>query len=134
MPAPTDLSKSAIRPVVLALLKQNTMYGYEMVKLVNARTNGLLEWKEGTLYPVLHKLEADGLIRSQWQLAPETGKRRKYYSLTAKGKREAVKATEEWQDFASAMNSLMSTLSLPFKAIHEFDGRTNTTSLGQPTW
>ena len=54
-------------PVVLALLKERSRYGYEMVRLVNARSNGALSWSEGTLYPVLHKLESDGLVRAYRQ-------------------------------------------------------------------
>jgi PadR family transcriptional regulator PadR len=61
-----DLVRGSIVPVVLSLLRDRPMYGYEIVKLVNARSGGRLEWKEGTLYPALHKLEADGLLRSHW--------------------------------------------------------------------
>src|SRR5213596_2575588 len=61
-----ELVKGSIVPVVLALLRERPMYGYEIVKLVNARSGGRLEWKEGTLYPTLHRLESDGLLRSQW--------------------------------------------------------------------
>src|SRR3954451_20809913 len=61
-----DLVKGSIVPIVLALLRERPMYGYEIVKLVNARSGGRLEWKEGTLYPTLHRLESDGLLRSQW--------------------------------------------------------------------
>ena len=57
-----ELIKGTVVPVVLALLKDRPRYGYEMVQLVNARTNGALDWSEGTLYPVLHKLESDGLV------------------------------------------------------------------------
>ena len=55
-----DLVKGTFVPVILSLLKERPMYGYEIVKIVNTRTNGLLEWKEGTLYPILHRLQADG--------------------------------------------------------------------------
>src|SRR3982750_1435900 len=87
-----DLVKGSIVPIVLALLRERPMYGYEIVKLVNARSGGRLEWKEGTLYPALHRLESDGLLRSKWAAAPaapakgeagdgESGRQRKYYSV-----------------------------------------------------
>ena len=79
-----ELVKGTTVPIVLELLGEREMYGYEIVKIVNARTDGVFEWKEGTLYPCLHRLEGDGLIRSHWREAP-TGKQRKYYALTAAG-------------------------------------------------
>src|SRR5438045_8106364 len=83
----SDLVKGSIIPVVLALLRERAMYGYEMVKQVNARSGGKLEWKEGTLYPTLHRLEAQGLIKSRWQevKAGEGVRDRKYYAITAAG-------------------------------------------------
>src|SRR5205809_6808713 len=88
-----DLVKGSIVPIVLALLKERSRYGYEIVKLVNARSGGRLEWKEGTLYPTLHRLESDGLLRSKWAAAGKvepgeeepSGRQRKYYAITGKG-------------------------------------------------
>ncbi|MFA9480019.1 PadR family transcriptional regulator [Phycisphaerales bacterium AB-hyl4] len=102
----SELVRGSVVPVVLALLREKPMYGYEMVKLVNARTNGLFEWREGTLYPTLHRLEAERLIKAKWQ-AGESGKRRKYYMLTRRGQSELAKRAEEWQQFAGAMNMLL---------------------------
>src|SRR5688572_32529780 len=64
-----DLVRGSVVPVVLALLRERPMYGYEMVKHVNARTGGRLNWREGTLYPALHRLESDGLVTAQWREA-----------------------------------------------------------------
>jgi PadR family transcriptional regulator PadR len=86
------------------------MYGYEMVKLVNARSNRALEWKEGTLYPTLHRLEADGLVESFWQDAPAETKgarQRKYYAITPKGRHELARRLAEWQDFTGAVNAVL---------------------------
>src|SRR3954451_15857351 len=96
-----ELIKGTVIPVVLSLLKDHPRYGYEMVQLVNARTNGALSWSEGTLYPVLHKLEADGLLRAEWRHS-EGGRRRRYYALTSGGRRELKKRSAEWQSFAAA--------------------------------
>ena len=105
-----DLVRGSIVPIVLALLKDRPMYGYEIVKVVNARTNGRLEWKEGTLYPTLHRLQAVGLISARWDDAPADqapGRKRKYYSITPKGRRELIRRTEEWRQFSLAVNACL---------------------------
>src|SRR5215218_4252111 len=104
-----DLVKGSIVPIVLALLDERPMYGYEIVKLVNARSGGRLEWKEGTLYPTLHKLQADGLLKARWADAPAAGaassgegegggRKRKYYSITGKGAAELKRRRGEWRE------------------------------------
>lgn len=102
----SELVRGSVVPVVLSLLSERAMYGYEIVKVVNARTNGLFEWREGTLYPTLHRLEAEGLIKSEWR-AGESGKRRKYYLIARKGRTELKGRQAEWQQFAGAMNMLL---------------------------
>jgi PadR family transcriptional regulator PadR len=102
----SDLIRGSIIPIVLKLLDHQEMYGYEMVKVVNERTGGTLQWKEGTLYPALHKLESDGLIRSQWQDGG-SGRRRKYYFLTRRGKAELSRRTSEWGQFSLAVNTML---------------------------
>jgi DNA-binding PadR family transcriptional regulator len=85
-----------MRPLVLALLEAGELYGYEIVQ--RARRRGRLEWEEGSLYPLLHRLEDEGLLSSKWRKAP-TGKDRKYYALTRRGRaalaRERARASEE---------------------------------------
>ena len=105
-----DLIRGSIVPLVLAMLKDRPMYGYEMVKVVNARTAGRLEWKEGTLYPALHRLEAHRLVSSRWQEVPAgkaAGRRRKYYAITAKGLAELARRAQEWRQFSTAVNALL---------------------------
>ncbi|MAE66061.1 MAG: PadR family transcriptional regulator [Phycisphaeraceae bacterium] len=101
-----DLVRGTVVPIVLALLSEEARYGYEIVKLVNARTNGRFEWKEGTLYPTLHRLEAERLIKAKW-LTAESGKRRKYYTLTPKGETELGRRRAAWQQFAETVNVLL---------------------------
>ena len=101
----SDLIKGSVVPIVLSLLSDRAMYGYEIVKVVNARTNGLFEWKEGTLYPTLHRLQGARFISAEWSDAP--GRKRKYYHLTAKGKRELAKRAAEWEQFSLAVNACM---------------------------
>lgn len=101
-----DLVRSMAEPIVMGLLSERAMYGYEIIKLVNERTGGSFEWKEGTLYPCLHRLEAAKLIKSHWEVS-ESGRQRKYYSVTRKGAATLTDKLAEWQDFSSAVNSLL---------------------------
>jgi len=107
-----ELVRGSLVPIVLKLLDERPMYGYEIVKLVNARTNGVLEWKEGTLYPTLHKLEADGLLKGEWRDAPsisgeESARQRKYYLITRSGRAELKERTGEWAAFSNAVGLLL---------------------------
>ena len=105
-----DLVRGSIEPVVLKLLREQARYGYEIVKLVNARTNGLLQWKEGTLYPALHRLEEAKLVKAEWRDAPADeapGRKRKYYVLTGSGRKEADRRAAEFQEFSSTINMLL---------------------------
>ena len=102
----SELIRGVAEPIILALVSERPMYGYEIIKVVNERTNGAFDWKEGTLYPCLHRLEGDGLITSQWRTA-ETGKDRKYYALTRKGARALQERTAEWTQFATNVSVLL---------------------------
>jgi len=101
-----DLVKGSIVPVILKLLSEKEMYGYEIIKTVNERTNQAFEWKEGTLYPWLHRLEGDGLIQSRWVQA-DSGRQRKYYRITKSGLGALAAKTTEWTAFSKAVNSLL---------------------------
>ena len=91
-----------------------TVTSYELVKQVNARTGGRLEWREGTLYPALHKLESEGLVTAQWHDAPAAsgessagGRQRTYYAITRKGRSELNRRASEWQEFTGAVNMVL---------------------------
>ena len=84
-----------LRPLVLALLEAGPLYGYELAQ--RARRRGKLGWEEGTLYPLLHRLERDGLLSSQWRKAPN-GKDRKYYALTQQGRSALARDRAEWKE------------------------------------
>jgi len=101
-----DLMKGSMEPVALRIISEGERYGYEIAKLVNERTGGRFRWREGSLYPCLHRLEADGLVRSFWREAPN-GKIRKYYQITRRGRRELARRTQEWSEFATAMNAIL---------------------------
>ncbi len=101
-----ELVKGTVVPIILKLLSEREMYGYEMLRVVNERTNGALEWKEGTLYPWLHSLEGEGLIESVWR-STESGRKRKYYALTRKGAAEMTRRVDEWQTLARAVSAVL---------------------------
>ena len=101
-----EMIKGTIVPVMLKLLSERPMYGYELVKIVNQRTSNALQWKEGTLYPWLHRLESDGLIRGEWGAA-DSGRQRKYYRITRKGTAALTKTVHEWTSLSSAVNAIL---------------------------
>jgi PadR family transcriptional regulator, regulatory protein PadR len=84
--------------MVLGVLAKAPSYGYEIVKRVNGEAGDLFTWQEGTIYPVLHKLEKDGHVRTQWQEA-DSGRQRKYYYITAKGRELLTEGVREWSGF-----------------------------------
>jgi len=112
MAVSAEMMKGTVVPIILKLLSEKEMYGYEVIKVVNERTAQALEWKEGTIYPWLHRLEEDGLISSQWRESA-SGRRRKYYSLTRRGAGELVTKIDEWQTLTKAVSAV---LSLPLPA------------------
>ena len=103
-----DLVRSIAEPIVLKLVAERAMYGYEIIKEINGRTNDAFQWKEGTLYPCLHRLENQGVIASEW-VTPEKGKKRKYYKITSAGKKRLNAKLTEWKAFSSAVETLLAT-------------------------
>lgn len=106
MPFNTELVGSTVELLVLKLLSERSMYGYEIIQIVNERTNGEFNWKEGTLYPVLHRLEGNGYLATDWQIG-DTGKRRKYYLLTTKGMSHVKSKVTEWNTFSRSVNAVL---------------------------
>ncbi len=104
-----EMMKGTLVPITLKLLSEREMYGYEIIKEVNARSDEVLTWKEAALYPWLHRLEQEKLIRSQWRTG-DTGRRRKYYALTKKGHKALAGQTAEWTDFSQAVSSILSPM------------------------
>lgn len=92
--------------LVLSLLAGEDMYGYQMILELAKRSNRTFEMKEGTLYPVLHGLERKGLVEAYQQAAP-TGRLRKYYHLTRKGRGHLKEETESWKTYAGAVDAVL---------------------------
>jgi PadR family transcriptional regulator, regulatory protein PadR len=106
MPFNAELVGGALEMLVLQLLSERAMYGYEVIQVVNDRTDGEFRWKEGTLYPVLHRLAGGGFLATEWQTG-ETGKKRKYYRLTSKGKTRAASKLAEWEAFSKSVSAVL---------------------------
>ena len=90
-----NLMAASTKPMILAILANGEIYGYQIIQSVIEISGGTLEWSEGMLYPVLHRLEKENFIQSQWKIS-ENGRRRKYYSLTESGKKELEKERKQW--------------------------------------
>lgn len=104
-----ELLKGSTTMLVLDLLKNQNMYGYEMIKKLKEKSENVFELKEGTLYPILHSLEEEGLISSYWD--DTTGKKRKYYAITTKGKKSLKEKNEEWKIFSESVNRVIGGVS-----------------------
>ena len=92
--------------LVLSLLRDGDKYGYEMVEALARRSDNTFELKEGTLYPLLHTLEKEGLVRSYTKAAP-SGRERKYYRLTNSGRERLAYKEEEWKLFSEKVNAVL---------------------------
>ena len=101
-----EMLKGNTETLLLSLLEVEPMYGYRIVKEVEKRSSGYFALKEGTLYPALHRLERDNLVEGRWQDTPNNVPRR-YYRITAKGRKALAQRLSEWQRFSHAMNSVM---------------------------
>lgn len=101
-----ELKRGTLELIVLHLLAPGEAYGYEIVSELTAETNGALEVTDGTLYPVLYRLERGGFVDVRWE-TPQRGVPRKYYRLTEAGRLELVALTHEWMTFSKAMAKLL---------------------------
>jgi DNA-binding PadR family transcriptional regulator len=97
-----ELVAASAEPLILSLLAKGESYGYAIIHEIKARSGNKMEWTDGMLYPVLHRLERKGQIKSRWAEA-ENGRKRKYYSLKQGGK----KALEEHHEHWSMVNAVL---------------------------
>src|SRR5690625_2351480 len=101
-----ELVKGSTSLLVLQLLNERDMYGYELVKEIERRSEQRLQMKEGSLYPGLHRLEKQEYVEHYWQ-EQEKGPARKYYRITAEGKEILAERTFEWHQYVQIMNNLI---------------------------
>ncbi|MDT8367766.1 MAG: helix-turn-helix transcriptional regulator [Longimicrobiales bacterium] len=103
-----DLVAASSTPLVLAILTEGDSYGYAILQRVRELSGGALEWTDGMLYPVLHRLERAGLVASRWEKA-ETGRRRKYYRITETGREQLEEERRQWRTVDDALRTIWST-------------------------
>jgi|SRR5687768_12212122 len=101
-----ELKRGTIELVLLTLLADRERYGYEIVAAIEEWSGGRLEVRDGTLYPVLYRLEEAGFIEPHWE-TPERGVPRKYYRITDVGKEERGRLTAEWREFAAGLDAIL---------------------------
>ena len=102
----TELLKGTLSLLILSLLSRKPMYGYELAATVHRDTDGAFTWREGSLYPSLHKLEADGRILGKWE-EKETGRKRRYYHITAKGRAALKEKRQSWAALCDAVDRIL---------------------------
>lgn len=116
MPDPMEISKDLIAasstPIVLAILAEGDSYGYAILQRVRDVSAGRLEWTDGMLYPVLHRLERLGYVKARWETA-DSGRKRKYYHITAQGRAQLAEERRQWQVIESTLRGIWKVLERP---------------------
>lgn len=100
-----EMIGASTTPIILTILLEKEDYGYEIIKKVKQYSGGSLEWSEPMLYPVLHRLERNGQIKSRWKIL-ENGRKRKYYSITPEGKILLEEKREEWKKMIEMLTKM----------------------------
>ena len=111
-----DLMAASSTPIVLAILADGDSYGYAILQRVRTLSGGRLEWTDGMLYPVLHRLERLGFVRARWEVA-ESGRRRKYYRITPAGRAQLAEDRTQWQAVDDTLRGLWQALAVPAPAM-----------------
>jgi len=101
-----ELVAASAEPLILSLLSKGESYGYAIIQEIKARSDNELQWTDGMLYPVLHRMEAKGWIRSRWGES-ETGRKRKYYSLKQGGEKALRQQSQQWLRIHTVLSGLL---------------------------
>jgi DNA-binding PadR family transcriptional regulator len=107
-----DLIAASSIPLVLAILAEEDSYGYAILQRVREVSGGRMEWTDGMLYPVLHRLERLGHVEARWEVA-ESGRRRKYYRITSQGRARLAEEREQWKAVNSTLQAIWRALTIP---------------------
>ena len=110
-----DLIAASSTPIVLAILAEEDSYGYAILQRVRELSGGRMEWTDGMLYPVLHRLERLGHVKARWEVA-ESGRRRKYYRITSQGLAQLAEERRQWLAVDATLRGIWEVLSLPAPA------------------
>ena len=100
-----DLIAASATPLILSILSLEESYGYQIIKKIKEISDDRIHWKEGTLYPVLHKMEKSGIIKSKWKVA-ENGRKRKYYQINKQGKKLLDEELDHWRLIFNSLKKL----------------------------
>ena len=111
-----DLVAASATPLVLAILGEGESYGYAILKRVRELSGGELEWTDGMLYPLLHRLHRLGYVTTEWRSPPE-GRRRKYYVITGDGREALAQHKHQWLTVTRALGDVWGTAGLPRLAL-----------------
>ena len=118
-----DLMAASSTPLVLAILAEEDSYGYAILQRVRELSGGRIEWTDGMLYPVLHRLERLGHVEARWETS-ENGRRRKYYRITPAGRSQLAEERKQWhavhdtlRGIWQASSVLIPTSQPPFAAL-----------------
>ena len=106
-----DLMAASSTPIVLAILVEGDSYGYAILQRVRELSAGRIEWTDGMLYPVLHRLERLGHVEARWEVA-DSGRRRKYYRITEDGRAQLAEDRRQWQAVDATLRGLWHALSV----------------------
>jgi len=101
-----DLVTGSYDLITLDVLSEGPAYVYAMIRKIAEQSRNRFQWNEGTAYRVLHHLEGQQLVASEWR-GPRLGRRRKYYRLTGQGRRAWKQRRAQWREFSDSMNSLL---------------------------
>ena len=107
-----DLMAASSTPIVLAILAEDDSYGYAILQRVRELSGGHIEWTDGMLYPVLHRLERLGHVEARWEVAA-SGRSRTYYRLTTRGRAQLAEERTQWQAVDATLRGIWQALSVP---------------------
>jgi DNA-binding PadR family transcriptional regulator len=107
-----DLMAASSTPIVLAILAEADSYGYAILQRVRDLSGGRIEWTDGMLYPVLHRLERLGHVQARWETA-DSGRRRKYYRITSGGRAQLVEDRKQWQAVDATLRGIWQAIGVP---------------------
>lgn len=103
-----ELTKGSSALLVLSVIAEKDMYGYQIIKEIEEKSEKVFYFKEGTLYPILHSFEKEGYVSSFWNVS-EQGRKRKYYKITDKGRKVLSKSKNEWKSYSSAVEMVINS-------------------------
>jgi len=104
-----DLIAASSTPIILAILTEGDSYGYAILKRVRKLSGGRMEWTDGMLYPVLHRLERLGHVEARWEVAA-SGRRRKYYRVTSRGRAQLAEERRQWETVDATLRCILQAL------------------------